>query len=278
MPGPAVWPIGAVPPRPSCLAGGTRLDRDGQRRADQLDQTTASLREHQLARGAISRRALAPPRALSARQVCHPPRSASGNLALSAAACMPSTPRRRDRTGPPSPGTPEACFVRARRFCRRRLARRAWTWSTTCCPPPSAIGCRNSARPVLGPRMSTARLAEAFASTRPVSSPLSVCVFGWDANAWGRFNLLTAAVRAADSAYLYLPLPSGTSESVQQCLARSVRNRVRGRTHRLRRQQLRIHARGARRPARRRRSRRNGHRPARTRVAHGGRHGRYRGC
>ena len=59
------------------------------------------------------------------------------------------------------------------------------------------------------------RLADFFSSAQSAAIPLSICVFGWDANAWDRFNLLTAAVRAADSAYLYLPLPSGTAESIQ---------------------------------------------------------------
>ena len=60
------------------------------------------------------------------------------------------------------------------------------------------------------------RLAELFSTPEAGRTPLSVCVFGWDANAWNRFDLLTAAVRAAGSAYLYLPLPRGTSEAIQQ--------------------------------------------------------------
>ncbi len=60
------------------------------------------------------------------------------------------------------------------------------------------------------------RLAEIFTGTKPEPGPLSVCVFGWDANHWNQFNLLQAAVRAANSAYLYLPLPRGTSEAIQQ--------------------------------------------------------------
>ncbi len=44
---------------------------------------------------------------------------------------------------------------------------------------------------------------------------LSVCLFGWDASFWPMLNLLVAAVRAADSAYVYLPLPRGTAENIQ---------------------------------------------------------------
>ncbi len=46
--------------------------------------------------------------------------------------------------------------------------------------------------------------------------PLSVCVFGWDANAWPEFDLLRAAVGSAGSAYLFMPSPRGTSEGLQQ--------------------------------------------------------------
>ncbi len=60
------------------------------------------------------------------------------------------------------------------------------------------------------------RLVSHFAADPAGREHLSVCVFGWDANHWGRFDLLTAAVRAAGSAYLYTPLPRGTSETVQQ--------------------------------------------------------------
>lgn len=61
------------------------------------------------------------------------------------------------------------------------------------------------------------RLAERFLAAKPTGQPpLSVCVFGWDANRWNEFDLLQATVRAADSAYLFLPLPRGTSETVQQ--------------------------------------------------------------
>ncbi len=60
------------------------------------------------------------------------------------------------------------------------------------------------------------RLAGFFADAPRSSPPLSACVFGWDANAWDRFDLLSATVRAAGSAYLYTPLPRGTSESIQQ--------------------------------------------------------------
>ena len=60
------------------------------------------------------------------------------------------------------------------------------------------------------------RLADFFSAACPGLDQLSVCVFGWDANHWNQFNLLTAAVRAADAAYLYTPLPRGTSESLQQ--------------------------------------------------------------
>ncbi len=60
------------------------------------------------------------------------------------------------------------------------------------------------------------RLAEIFKDATHQETALSVCVFGWDANHWPLFNLLLAAVRAADSAYLYMPLPRGTSETIQQ--------------------------------------------------------------
>ena len=48
------------------------------------------------------------------------------------------------------------------------------------------------------------------------TGPLSVCVFGWDAGEWKHFNLLQAAVQAADAAYVYTPSPRGTSEALQQ--------------------------------------------------------------
>ncbi len=60
------------------------------------------------------------------------------------------------------------------------------------------------------------RLAEHFTVPSSERSRLSVCVFGWDANHWNAFNLLLATVRAAGSAYLYMPLPRGTSENIQQ--------------------------------------------------------------
>ena len=60
------------------------------------------------------------------------------------------------------------------------------------------------------------RLARLFPDARPANSQLSICVFGWDANHWHHFDLLSAAVQTADSAYLYMPLPRGTSESIQQ--------------------------------------------------------------
>ena len=45
---------------------------------------------------------------------------------------------------------------------------------------------------------------------------LSVCVFGWDAGWWPRFDLMRAAAWAADAAYVFAPSPRGTSEGVQQ--------------------------------------------------------------
>ncbi len=57
---------------------------------------------------------------------------------------------------------------------------------------------------------------DAAAETRhPPQPSLSICVFGWDASFWPLLNLLVAAARAADSAYLYLPLPRGTAENIQ---------------------------------------------------------------
>ena len=46
--------------------------------------------------------------------------------------------------------------------------------------------------------------------------PLTVCVFGWDAGYWAQFDLLQAAVHAADAAYVFTPSPRGTSEGLQQ--------------------------------------------------------------
>ena len=46
--------------------------------------------------------------------------------------------------------------------------------------------------------------------------PLSLCVVGWDAGQWPLFDLLQAAVLAANTAYVFTPSPRGTSEGVQQ--------------------------------------------------------------
>ncbi len=53
-------------------------------------------------------------------------------------------------------------------------------------------------------------------TTVPGQPPLSVCVFGWDAGFWPAFDLLQTALRAADHARLYTPLPRDTSENLQQ--------------------------------------------------------------
>ena len=45
--------------------------------------------------------------------------------------------------------------------------------------------------------------------------PLALCVFGWDAGCWPAFQLLAAAVREAQSARVYAPLPRGSSENIQ---------------------------------------------------------------
>ena len=59
------------------------------------------------------------------------------------------------------------------------------------------------------------RLAALAAPLPPPAPPLSVCVFGWDAGYWPLFNLLQAATRAAGGAYLFMPAPRGTSETLQ---------------------------------------------------------------
>ena len=61
-----------------------------------------------------------------------------------------------------------------------------------------------------------ARENEVSAVNASLLPSLSVCIFGWDASYWPLLNLLIAATRAADSAYLYLPLPRGTAENIQQ--------------------------------------------------------------
>ncbi len=47
-------------------------------------------------------------------------------------------------------------------------------------------------------------------------APLSLCVYGWDATFWPQFTLLQAACHGAADARLFVPLPRGTSEAVQQ--------------------------------------------------------------
>ena len=99
----------------------------------------------------------------------------------------------------------------------------------------SSIGCPNSTGPARGSSTSTAvspnisihaastarkpaarrRPPLAVSTALPVPA-LSVCIFGWDASFWPLLNLLVAAARAAHSAYLYLPLPRGTAEHIQQ--------------------------------------------------------------
>ncbi len=63
-----------------------------------------------------------------------------------------------------------------------------------------------------------ARLLAATLATdhRRLAPPLSVCVFGWDANAWAYFDLLRAAAGSAGSTYVFMPSPRGISEGIQQ--------------------------------------------------------------
>ena len=60
------------------------------------------------------------------------------------------------------------------------------------------------------------RLREVINTSTITLRPLTVCVFGWDAACWAQFELLQAAVRAADAAYVFTPSPRGTSEGLQQ--------------------------------------------------------------
>ena len=55
------------------------------------------------------------------------------------------------------------------------------------------------------------------AATPPAGTlpPLALCAFGWDASCWPAFQLLAAAVREAQSAHVYAPLPRGSSENIQ---------------------------------------------------------------
>ena len=46
--------------------------------------------------------------------------------------------------------------------------------------------------------------------------PLRLCVCGWDASFWPQFMLLRAAAGSAGDARLFVPLPRGTSELLQQ--------------------------------------------------------------
>lgn len=67
------------------------------------------------------------------------------------------------------------------------------------------------------PEIDRQLLLQAAASGPPTASgPLSVCFFGWDAGEWPHLNLLTAAIRAAESAFVFTPSPRGTSEGIQQ--------------------------------------------------------------
>ena len=60
-------------------------------------------------------------------------------------------------------------------------------------------------------------LLRAAARPRPVAAPpLRVCVLGWDANRWPLLDLLLAALRAADDAHAFLPLPREPAAALQR--------------------------------------------------------------